>query len=66
MLSWLCKILKRDEWLVEDFDSKDGPRWRIRARNGEVVATSEAYSSKYERDESVRRLVSVRLVTHQK
>lgn len=28
----------------EMFESKDGWRWRLRARNGEVVAASEAYT----------------------
>lgn len=31
---------------VELFYGQDGWRWRIRAQNGEILATSEAYSSK--------------------
>lgn len=28
------------------FEGVDGWRWRIQARNGEILATSEAYSSR--------------------
>ena len=31
---------------IELFEGKDGWRWRLRAANGEILATSEAYSSK--------------------
>lgn len=31
---------------LETFDSLDGPRWRLKGVNGEVLATSEAYSSR--------------------
>ena len=30
----------------EVFQSKNGYRWRLKAGNGEVVATGEAYSTK--------------------
>lgn len=30
----------------EIYKSKDGYRWRLRARNGEIVAQSEAYTTK--------------------
>lgn len=56
----LC--LWRDKWRVECFDGADGPRWRIRAGNGEIIATSEAYSSKEARDKTAERITKVRLV----
>lgn len=39
---------------IETFESEDGPRWRLRARNAEILATSEAYSSKAKRDKTVQ------------
>lgn len=44
--------------IIEPFDSEDGPRWRIVGGNGEVMATSEAYSSKGARDETVETLTA--------
>jgi uncharacterized protein YegP (UPF0339 family) len=40
------------------FESADGPRWRIVSRNGEVIATSEAYSSLNARDDTIESLVT--------
>jgi len=31
---------------IETYDSKDGPRFRIKATNGRIIAHSEAYKSK--------------------
>lgn len=60
MLPHLCFWLPK--WNVEKFDSADGPRFRIKGLNGEIVATSEAYSSVQARDESAQKLTRVRLV----
>ena len=42
---------------IELFDSKDGPRFRIIASNGKIIASSEAYSSKSVRKRTVNKLV---------
>ena len=39
------------------FESKDGPRFRISASNGRIIASSEAYSSKSARTRTVNKLV---------
>jgi hypothetical protein len=63
MFQWLRKMLKKDEWGVEAFHDEVGsPRFRVRGRNGEIVLSSEAYSSAQARDESLDRLLRVRLV----
>jgi uncharacterized protein YegP (UPF0339 family) len=33
---------------IEVFEGEDGWRWRLRADNNEILATSEAYSDRYE------------------
>ena len=42
---------------IELFESKDGPRFRIVAKNGKIIASSEAYSSKSVRKRTVNQLV---------
>ena len=42
---------------IELFDSKDGPRFRIVATNGKIIASSESYSSKSSRTRTVNQLV---------
>ena len=42
---------------IEMFESKDGPRFRIVASNGKIIAFSESYSSKSSRTRTVNRLV---------
>jgi len=39
------------------FESKDGPRFRITASNGRIIASSEAYSSNSARTRTVNQLV---------
>ena len=42
---------------IELFKSKDGPRFRIIAKNGNIVASSEAYATKSSRTRTVNQLV---------
>ncbi len=42
------------------FEGKDGPRWRLMHKNGNILSTSESYSSMRERDETVVNLA----ITH--
>lgn len=44
-------------YVVEKFESKDGPRFRIRAKNGKTIASSEAYASVSSRTRTVNKLV---------
>ncbi len=61
MFAWLFGK-KRETWDVVPFDSNDGPRWRIVSPgNGEIIATSEAYSSAYKRDQTMEKLTRVKL-----
>jgi len=41
---------------IELFEGVDGWRWRLRADNGEILATSEAYSDKSAAVETVQSL----------
>lgn len=43
----------KPRFYIEKFNSKDGPRFRIKARNGKVICSSEAYSSKRKRDMTI-------------
>jgi len=62
MSLWTWLFGKRDVWEIQPFESADGPRWRIESPgNHEVIATSEAYSSAFKRDETMRKLSSVQL-----
>lgn len=38
---------------IETYDSKDGPRFRIKATNGKIIAHSETYNSKGSRSRTV-------------
>lgn len=42
---------------IELFESKDGPRFRIKAVNGKIIASSEAYANKGSRTRTVNRLI---------
>jgi len=44
--------------IVELFEGDDGWRWRMRGRNGEILATSEAYSSEAKARETASALVA--------
>ena len=44
------------KYTVEAFNGADGPRWRIRHANGEILATSEAYSSFEKADQTAANL----------
>ena len=41
---------------IETYNAKDGPRFRIIAGNGKIIAHSEAYSSSSSRNRTVRAL----------
>ena len=47
----------RDMYEIVLFESKDGPRFRIIATNGKIIASSEAYASKGSRIRTVNQLV---------
>lgn len=53
------EILKNEKkkdskmYKIETYDSKDGPRFRIMASNGKIIAHSEAYRSKGSRSRTV-------------
>lgn len=38
---------------IETYESKDGPRFRIIASNGQIIAHSEAYKTKSSRTRTV-------------
>ena len=38
---------------IETYESKDGPRFRIIAKNGKTIAHSEAYASKGSRSRTI-------------
>ncbi len=38
---------------IENYNSKDGPRFRIIASNGKIIAHSEAYTTKSSRSRTV-------------
>ena len=42
---------------IELYESKDGPRFRILASNGKIIAFSEAYNTKSSRTRTVNQLV---------
>ncbi len=44
-------------YIIETFESKDGPRFRIKAKNGKIICSSESYSSIAARDKTVNNLV---------
>ena len=48
-------------YYIELYDSKDGPRFRIKAKNGRIICHSEAYASKNNRNKTVDRLTSQRM-----
>lgn len=53
------KVAKRAEFFIETFVDEDGaPRWRLKARNNEIVLSSEAYSSDQARDDSINALAT--------
>jgi hypothetical protein len=35
------------------FEAKDGPRWRLMHKNGNILSTSESYSNLKEREDTV-------------
>lgn len=41
---------------IQLFKGRDGWRWRLKGRNGEIVATSEAYARKHNAIRAVGRL----------
>ena len=47
----------KEMYKIELFASKDGPRFRIIASNGKIIASSEAYSSNSIRSRTVKKLV---------
>ena len=44
-------------YYIETYKSKDGPRFRIVALNGKIIAHSEAYSGKRARTKTINQLV---------
>ena len=54
MLNLLIK--EQTMYYVETYESVDGPRFRIKAKNGKIIAASEAYSSKAARTRTVNNL----------
>jgi uncharacterized protein YegP (UPF0339 family) len=42
------------EMKIETFLGKDGWRWRMRARNGEILSTSEAYVRKHDAEKTAQ------------
>ncbi len=42
---------------IEKYESKDGPRFRIVASNGKIIAHSEAYSGKGSRTKTINKLI---------
>lgn len=55
IIDWLCGKPKPN-YGIELFLSADGWRWRIRHSNGNILATSEAYSAKGEAQDTVANL----------
>ena len=47
---------------IEIFPSADGPRVRVRASNGEILATTEAFASMGNARRAAKRLVRVVLL----
>lgn len=47
---------------IELFQGADGWRWRMRARNGEIVAQSEAYTRRESAEDTARMLVKAKLI----
>lgn len=47
---------------IEVFESADGWRWRMRARNGEIVAQSESYTRRESAEDTARMLTQAKLV----
>lgn len=45
------------KYYIEEYDSKDGPRFRIVAKNGRIIAHSEAYATKSSRTRTINTLV---------
>ena len=43
---------------IENYDSADGPRFRIKSCNGKILAHSEAYSSRSARNRTANNLAS--------
>lgn len=44
--------------MIQLFKGEDGWRWRLRATNGKVLATSEAYSSKDKAEQTAKAVKS--------
>ena len=42
---------------IDLYESKDGPRFRILAKNGNIIAHSEAYANKSSRTRTVNNLI---------
>ncbi len=47
------KAKENKMYKIETYDSKDGPRFRIIASNGKIIAHSEAYKTKGSRSRTV-------------
>ena len=43
-------------YFIETYDSKDGPRFRIMAKNGRIIAGSEAYANRNSRSRTISNL----------
>ena len=44
-------------YFIEEYKSKDGPRFRIMSKNGKIIASSEAYASKSSMTRTVNNLL---------
>jgi uncharacterized protein YegP (UPF0339 family) len=55
--------VKKDKYLIELFNGKDGWRWRIVARNGRILASSEAYSTRHKCLRTVMKFVDYCSIT---
>ena len=45
--------------MIEIYKSKDGWRWRVKGKNGEIVASGEAYSSRSSALRGVTTLIEI-------
>jgi uncharacterized protein YegP (UPF0339 family) len=43
-------------YTIETYESEDGPRFRIMAKNGRIIADSEAYDTKASRTRTISML----------
>lgn len=51
---------------IEVFQSADGWRWRMRARNGEIVAQSESYTRRESAEDTATMLTGAKLVLEER